>query len=77
MGYYKQLRRCINPHDGRAIQYFDSAKSSSVFPTFFCCSRCEHDWVANRLQALTLVDSIDTQRGAAAAELTRQPFSES
>jgi hypothetical protein len=23
MASYSQLRTCINPHDGRAIQYFD------------------------------------------------------
>ena len=59
MASYSQLRTCINPHDGRAIQYFDPAGSDSELPTFFCCSRCEHDWVANRLQALTPLDAVD------------------
>jgi len=44
MAYYTQLGRCINPHDGRAIQLFDPAESDSELPAFFCCSRCEHDW---------------------------------
>ena len=59
MASYLQLRTCINPHDGRAIQYFDPAGSDSELPAFFCCSRCEQDWVANRLQALTPVDAVD------------------
>ena len=37
MASYSQLRTCINPHDGRAIQYFDPAGSDSELPTFFCC----------------------------------------
>jgi len=53
--------RCINPHGGWIVQYFDPTRSDSEFPTFFCCARCEHDWVANRLQALTLLDAVDTQ----------------
>ena len=59
MASYLQLRTCINPHDGRAIQYFDPAGSDSELPAFVCCARCEHDWVANRLQALTPLDAAD------------------
>jgi hypothetical protein len=55
------VSRCINPHGGWIVQYFDSTRSDSEFPTFFCCARCEHDWVANRLQALILLDAVDTQ----------------
>jgi len=35
MAYYTQLGRCINPHDGRAIQLFDPAGSDSELPAFF------------------------------------------
>jgi len=59
MDDYTHLRRCINPHDGQAIQYFDPAGSDSELPMFFCCSACEHDWVASRLQALTPLDAVD------------------
>ena len=52
--------RCINPHEGRVAQYFDPGRSDSKFPTFFCSARCEHDWIANGLQALMLLDSIET-----------------
>jgi len=59
MAYYTQLGRCINPHDGRAIQLFDPAGSDSELPAFFCCSHCEHDWVSNRRLALTPLDAVD------------------
>jgi hypothetical protein len=62
MDYSTQLRRCINPHEGKAIQYFDPAGSDSELPMFFCCSACEHDWVASRLQALTPLDAVGSER---------------
>ena len=72
MAYYTQLNKCINSHVAGSIEYFDPAASDSEFPSFFCCLRCEHDWVANRLQALTLLEAVDIQarafaRGAARA----------
>ena len=60
MGHEPHWRICINPHDGRVVQYFDPARSDSKFPTFFCGKRCEHDWIANGLQVLMLIDAIDT-----------------
>ena len=66
MVHYTQLRRCINPHDGQAIKYFDPDTSDSDFPMLFCCSRCEHDWAANQMQALTLRDAIDLQKRVSA-----------
>jgi hypothetical protein len=65
--------RCINPHGGWIVQYFDPARSDSEFPTFFCCARCEHDWVANRLQVLTLLDAVDTQVRTSAIPGARKP----
>lgn len=59
MAYYTRLSRRITAHSDGVTQSFDPARSNSHFPMFYCCSRCEHDWVANRLQALTLTNAVD------------------
>jgi hypothetical protein len=61
MPYYMQVSRCINPHSDATSEFFDPARSDSKYPKFFCCSQCEHDWVANRLKSLTLSDVLDIQ----------------
>jgi hypothetical protein len=61
MDHDTRWRRCINPHDGWAIQYFDPAESDSELPTFFCCSGCEHDWVASRLQPFPSLDAVESE----------------
>ncbi len=71
MTYYATLAKCTNPHSSGIPEYFDPTKSDSGFPRFFCSSRCEHDWVANRLQALTLLDVIDIQARASAGAAVR------
>ena len=55
---YQQTIRCIN-RCSQKVQEFDPAKSDSRFPRYFCSSRCELDWVANRLQELTLLEVVE------------------
>jgi hypothetical protein len=54
----KQTIRCINPHL-QEVHEFDPAKSDSRFPRYFCSSDCELDWLANRLQELTLLEVVE------------------
>jgi len=65
MQYHSRLSKCINTHSGNSAEFFDSAKSNSQFPAYFCCSCCEHDWVANRLQALTFANAVNIPRRSA------------
>jgi pimeloyl-ACP methyl ester carboxylesterase len=53
--YHQKLRRFVNLHTDK-VQQFDRAQSDSRFPDYFCSSRCEADWVANRLQELALLE---------------------
>jgi hypothetical protein len=64
MAYATQLNRCFNTHGSDSIEFFDPETSDSEFPGCFCCSVCERDWVANRLQAITLLEAVDIQARA-------------